>query len=337
MITVYVYKQGATITREGEVLAIHLLDGTKQNVRLHSMERLIIYGNVHFTTPTLSLLLRNEIPVSFLTIHGEYKGTLLPLKKGNTILRLKQYDKVQNSYKKLILARRIVYGKLYNSFAFIQSYHRHKPLEQFERYKQITQKLLTECLTAWQKDVIMGYEGFGTRSYFLMYSSLFDLKWNFKKRTKRPPLDPINAMMSLGYTLLGTELAGLIESHGLDASLGMYHVLEYGRQSLALDILEEFRSLVVDRFVLHLATQNIFSEYDFEYDENNGCRFKKESLKNFLDRFNKWLNADLGFKEKITWRQILWRQVERMAQYIDKDIEYMPYIHEDINADSSGL
>lgn len=337
MLTVYVYEQGAKITKEGEVLTVNLPDGTTQNVRINNIDRIIIYGNVQFTTQALTLLLWDNIPVSFLTLNGEYKGSLVTADGANCFRRIKQYEILNNKEKRLALACRIVYAKLYNGYVFIRNYHHHKTLENFGKYNHIVENVIQRCKIAATIQELMGYEGFGTKSYFAMYTALFGKQWNFTKRTKRPPLDPVNAMMSLGYTLVSTEIASLLESHGLDTSLGVYHSLEYGRQSLALDIVEEFRAVLVDRFVFQLLSQKIFKPDDFEYDEQKGCRFKKEALKEYLVRYNKLLNTDLGLKEPVTWRQLLWRQVERMVAFIDKDVEYMPLLYGEVYESSSGI
>lgn len=337
MLTVYVYEQGAMISKEGEILTVNLPNGTTQNVRINNIDRIIVYGNVQFTTQALTLLLYDNIPVSFLTLDGHYKGSLVHADSANCVRRIKQYQMFHNKEKKMNVARRIVYAKLYNQYVFIRNYHYHKTIENFGKYMHIMENLIKRINAAATTQELMGIEGFGTKSYFSMYSALFDTQWNFTKRTKRPPLDPINAMMSFGYTLVTIELASLLESHGLDTSLGMYHSLEYGRQSLALDIVEEFRAVLVDRFILHLASQRIFNPEDFEYDNQKGCRFKKEKLKDFLVRYEKLLNTDLGLKEPVTWRQLLWRQVERMVAYIDKNVEYMPLLYGEVYESSSGV
>jgi len=337
MLTVYVYEQGAKISKDGEILTVTLPNGTTQNVRVNNVDRIIIYGNVQFTTQAMTLLLYDNIPVSFLTLSGEYKGSLVTATGANCFRRIKQYQMLHNKEKRMNVARRIVYAKLYNQYVFIRNYHHHKTIENFGRYMQIFENVLKRCNAATTIQELMGLEGFGTKSYFGMFSSLFDTQWNFTKRTKRPPLDPINAMMSLGYTLVSVELASLLESHGLDASLGVYHSLEYGRQSLALDIVEEFRAVLVDRLVLQLVSQRIFKPDDFEYDKEKGCRFKKDKLKDFLVRYEKLLNTDLGLKEPVTWRQLLWRQVERMVAFIDKNVEYIPLLYGEVYESGSGI
>jgi CRISPR-associated protein Cas1 len=281
--------------------------------------------------------MRDNIPISFLTINGNYKGSVVTANGANCFRRIKQYQLFSNTVKKMEVARRIVYAKILNQYMFIKNYHRHKPLEEFARYQQIVKDLIPRCKGSATLQELLGYEGFATRSYFGIYSKLFERQWNFKKRSKRPPLDPVNALISLGYTLLGIEIGGLIESHSMDPSLGIYHSLEYGRHSLALDILEEFRAIVIDRLVVQLLSNKIFKPDEFEYDEDNGCRFKKDALKEFLVRYTKYLNADLGLKEPVSWRQLLWRQVERMVAFVEKNVDYIPLLWGDIYEDSSGI
>jgi len=183
----------------------------------------------------------------------------------------------------------------------------------------------------------MGLEGFAARAYYYMFTRLFGAEWGFTRRTRRPPADPVNAVLSFGYTLVSSELSALVESHGLDPGIGFYHTLEYGRPSLAVDLVEEFRAPLVDRFALYLTRRKILSPADFETVEGKGCRFRQEALKRFFIEYEKWMTGNPGFKEDVSRRSLLWRQTERAVKFVENGEPYRPLDMGERDADGGDL
>ena len=153
----------------------------------------------------------------------------------------------------------------------------------------------------------------------------------FQGRKYFPSPDPINASLSFGYSMLAREIQSLLMSHGFDPYVGLYHKLKYGRASLALDLLEEYRHIVIDRLVLRLFNKNIFDNEDFESKENQGCYLKKENLKRFIEHYENYLNKEkyLYQGHLKNFRDIIRSNIEDFKKSISSDhVEYEPYVYQ---------
>jgi CRISPR-associated protein Cas1 len=180
----------------------------------------------------------------------------------------------------------------------------------------------------------MGKEGAASQSYFSAFGKIFKgdgTGFTFTRRTRRPPKDPLNAMLSLGYTLLFNEVLLILEQTGLDPYLGYLHLPEYGRPSLALDVMEEFRPVIVDTMVLNLINKNIIKHDDFHgiVDKGkNGVYLSKDKIKVFIYHFNYRMETR-RFSEKVgkemSYRDIIKNQVYELIRYIDTGKEYHPF------------
>ena len=157
---------------------------------------------------------------------------------------------------------------------------------------------------------------------------MFRKELTFQERTRRPPKDPVNAILSLGYTMITNEILGLVIAHGLDPYIGFLHGIVYGRPSLALDLVEEFRHPVIDRLTLHLFNHNVLTSEDFSKVEQNGIYLTNDGLKKYFQFYEKRLKAPLEHKEPdatINIRSIIKRQVHRMATNIQNREIYHPF------------
>lgn len=326
MIPLYLCEQGVKVHRDGEVLVVKKDDTVVRKVLTQDIERVVAWGNVQFTTQSVSLLMGKGISISLLSRKGELKGIVSPGHDKNIVRRVAQFRLIDNPAYCLEFSRALVAAKIGNSCEFLARYHRRSPIGDFPAFRETAEKLCSSAAGAADIPALMGIEGFASRGYFHLYSGLFGEEWGFAGRSKRPPRDPVNAVLSLGYTILAGEIRSLIAAHGMDPGAGLYHSIEYGRPSLAVDLLEEFRSVVIDRFALYLVRQRIVSPSDFSFDERDGCRFSREGLGRFYVEYEKWMTRDLGFKESVTWRDILLRQVYRLAKAVDAGGEYRPML-----------
>jgi CRISPR-associated protein Cas1 len=158
-------------------------------------------------------------------------------------------------------------------------------------------------------------EGGAAAGYFQALTAAVPADLGFDGRNRRPPRDPVNALLSFGYVLVGNELQALLDAMGFDPYLGFYHQIDYGRPSLALDLLEEFRAPVVDRLVAKLFNRKIFQAKDFTVEPEHGARLHREALKRFFPLYEEELTTPLQVDgETLTFRQLFRRQAERLAR-----------------------
>ena len=329
MAVVYVTEQGASIRKTSKRILIVKDKVPLQDLRLHEIERIVLFGNVQLTTQAIDFMLSQGIDVSFLSMNGKFRGRLTPLESKNVPLRLAQYQRYYQDDFRLSVARRIVQNKIKNGRSLILRYkHWHSDLElnsEINHLEAMSQNVQNQT----NIQSLMGVEGESAATYFRAYGKMFLKELEFSTRTRRPPRDPINALLSLGYVILTNEATSLLAANGFDIYIGFFHQIEYGRPSLALDIIEEFRQPVVDRFVLALANKLIFTKEDFDDRGEEGVYLKNDSLKRFLALYDRMMTTP--FKDRETgqeedFRSLLRRQAQRMMKCILSKEEYIPFL-----------
>lgn len=226
------------------------------------------------------------------------------------------------------MARAIVHGKVRNGRAVINRYQKNNPDESFaetlDRLDQIMAKIERQTTVA----SLMGTEGSATAMYFQAYGRMFRQELRFEVRSKRPPKDPVNALLSLGYTLLTNEILAHVIAAGLDPYLGFLHGVVYGRPALALDLIEEFRHPFIDRFVLNLFNNELLTAGDFRPVEGDGVYLTNDALKTFLQRYETQIREPFTNPQTetpTTGRDLLKSQVQAMSKSIMSGQIYQPF------------
>ena len=222
------------------------------------------------------------------------------------------------------ISRSIVRNKIQNQIAVIRKF-RWTGIE-YDYNRDINQMLkhantLSEKKTS---NEIMGVEGVCSAIYFSAYGHMFRCKLEFQGRNRRPPRDPINVILSLAYTLLTKEIAAVLEAESFETYLGFLHGIRYGRKSLALDIVEEFRQPIVDRLVLRIFNKQMLSEMDFEMEEGK-VMLREDGFKKFCIEYEKWMKKPVSLKEKRSFRGIIYQQANFLKKAIRERQEYVPY------------
>lgn len=329
MPSLYITEQGASLKKSGERLIVEKDGQVLLEVQCHKIESIFIFGNIQVTTQALAEILEHGIELSFLTQQGKLKGRLVPPESKNISLRMAQYEKANDREFCLKMAKIIVSGKLKNSIEVLRRFsYNHPDVELKQEIKTIedSEERVKDAVTI---QSILGFEGYGSKAYFTGFSKMCLKELKFTGRRKHPATDPINALLSFGYTLLLNEISAIVEGMGLDPYLGFYHQIEYGRQSLALDILEEFRQPVIDRFTLALTNKKVFTEEDFILDEESGSlHLKQESMKKYFRQYEEYMNQEFTHPvkmEKTNFRKCLRIQVEAMARVILSGSDYIPF------------
>ena len=261
MTVLYVREQGAVVRRDVEQIRVTLEDKNTrrrkvlQAISIRELEQLAVYGNVQITTQAVALLLEHEVDVVFFSMYGRFRGRLGRGGSKHARLRHAQLALSSSAPRSLATAKNIVRAKLANQRNLLNRLAEQSSKEVAAELLQAAQSIKQmhdTCVRAVDADQLRGFEGKGGAYYFGAFRRLLSSDWQFDGRKFYPPPDPFNALLSFGYALLQKDVTGTMEVVGLDAYLGCFHALEYGRPSLALDLMEEFRPLVVDTAVLDI-------------------------------------------------------------------------------------
>lgn len=287
------------------------------NVPLHELERIVTFGSVPFTPQALALALDKGIDVSFLSGYGKYRGSLLAAQSKNVYLRLAQYERFRHGSFRLAFCRAVVTAKITAQLRVLARHARsqREGVEDGARAELV--RLLQQVGEAGTPETCQGIEGIAAAVYFQQFRRMLTAL-EFPGRKQRPSTDPANALLSLGYVMLGNEIASLLEALGLDPAVGFLHGLRYGRQSLALDLVEPFRQPVVDRLTLRLLNLKQFTPKDFEGGEK-GLRLVPEALKRYLEEYEGHLRAPSEGAGTASWRERLKGQVEALRTMVMND------------------
>lgn len=323
MTPLYVVEQGAVVQKEGERVVVRKDGQVVLSVPVFKLECMVVFGGVQITAQAMALLLTNGIEVSFMSMDGRLKGRVLPAESRNVVLRLEQYKRYHDPSFRLQWAREIVYGKLYNGRVLLMRYMRNHPEVQLEEYVGTVEEAMVQAREATDLDSLRGIEGKGAAAYFRAFGDMVRGELTFSGRSRRPPRDPVNALLSLGYSLLTRELFGAVAARGLDPYLGFYHDVRYGRPALALDLLEEFRAPIVDRLVLALVNRRVFGPDDFEEGEERGVHLSKEGFRRFLQSYEERMGGSAPGGAG-SWRELLREQVGRLVRVIRWGEPYEP-------------
>ncbi len=289
----YLTEQGSILRKAGDRLLVEKDDEIVLDLPYHKLENVLLFGNVQVTTQAMAELLEKDVRLSLFSREGTYRGSLAPPRGGNVELRLAQFRLWQDGARSLAMARSVVQGKLANLIAVLRRYRRENKVE--DDFDGKLAALGEAISTASRTDGIAsldGVEGAASRQYFdlLMTFNRSELTW--PGRRKHPAPDPLNALLSLTYTLLTNELAALLDGLGLEAHLGFLHQIDYGRPSLALDAVEMFRGPVADRFVLTMVNRRVFDAEDFQSSgDRPGVFLKPKPLKRYFAAFEEWILA----------------------------------------------
>ena len=290
MAVAYVLEQNTFIRLEGERLIVQKRRDVLHTLHIFKLDQLVLFGNVSLTPPAIQRLLSEGVDTVFMSRNGHYKGRLQPPLSKNITLRCEQFEKLKNEEFCLKVAQAIVRGKIANMRAILMRLARNREGLKLEDHILQIRNLGERVSGVQDLDSLRGLEGKASAAYFEGFSRGFLAEGvSFNKRVRRPPTDPVNALLSLGYTLLFNSVMGAVSLVGFDPYLGALHAVDYGRPSLALDLMEEWRPLVVDTLVLSVFNLKSLTLEDFvktgeiEHDSDRDV-FEDEGVSESADR-----------------------------------------------------
>jgi CRISPR-associated protein Cas1 len=330
---VYVTQDGATVRREGSLLQIFAARRKVSEVAVDQLQQLVLMGNVVVTPRALDLLVEAGVDTVFLTHHGRYRGRLVHGLSRHVRLRVQQVRRFDDPAAALAFARAVVAGKLANGRALLlRSARRHGPDDRLAAGERALRAAAARLDLAATLDEVRGCEGAGAAAYFRAFPALLRAPgFHFDGRNRRPPLDPVNALLSLGYTLLANAVEAAVQVVGLDAYVGALHALENGRPSLVCDLMEEHRAPLVDALVLAAVNKGALVPDDFE-DAGPGepVIVRRDAVRTFVRLFEARLAQTVAYGDPplaVSWRHVLEAQARAAARYVLGDSPgYAPFV-----------
>lgn len=322
MAVIYIKEQGTCVQKKGERIMVTKQSQSLMEFPVSNIEGIALMGNVQITTQALHFLLARGIDVSHYTYSVRYLGQTAAESSKNIFLRISQYELFKNEERRRNFARTIVENKIENQLRMIRGYR----WENYAWKNDVIQieKLKSRIQSTETLNELLGIEGMCSNIYFRSFGHMFRCEFEFHGRNRRPPKDPINVIISLGYTFLTKEVCAALEAESFEPYLGFLHGIRYGRKSLALDIVEEFRQPVIDRMTLKLFNKHMISRYDFETDQGR-IVLNKDGFSKFCSEYEKWMNGKSGNDGELKYRGIIRSQISQLKQSIQKGETYKPF------------
>ncbi len=334
--TLYVGTQGSYLRKEGETLVVEQETKKVLQVPIHGLGGLVCFGNVLCSPFLLGYCAERDISVSFMTQYGRFLASVRGPTSGNVLLRRQQYRLVDDERVTRSVSANIVTAKIANSRAVIgRTLRDHRDKVAASRLAEASREMagyLRRTDRAETADEIRGLEGIGAARYFQAFDELIiDQKedFHFRERSRRPPLDTVNALLSFTYTLLAHDVRSALETVGLDPSVGFLHRDRPGRPGLALDLMEEFRAPIADRLILSLINRRQVKLSGFERAENGAVVMNDGTRKVLLTEYQNRKQTEVYhpyIEEKVPVGLLFFVQANLLARYIRGDIDgYPPY------------
>lgn len=335
--TLYVTSPDKYLALDGENIVIKLHEEEITRIPLHNLESIVTFGYTGISPGLMGACVKRNIDISFMSGSGRFLARVSGEVRGNVILRKEQYRISENTEKSLKISKNFILGKVYNSRWVLERAVRDHPqrldTEKIKSKSVFLHESLTNIMNCVYSDILRGFEGEAASVYFSVFDDLILQQkdsFYFHGRNKRPPLDNVNAMLSFAYTLLAGMCASALESVGLDPYVGFFHTDRPGRISLALDLMEEFRAVMADRFVLTLINKRIVTPEGFLVKENGAVVMEDNIRKDFLSFWQNKKSEQIKhpfLQEKIEWGMVPYVQALLLARYIRGDLdEYPPFM-----------
>ncbi len=335
--TLYITSENARLSLEGETVVVHVNNQKLGQFPLHTLEGIVCFTYAAPTPALMGTCAERGLMLSLYSPYGKFLARIVGSDRGNVLLRKQQYRISDDEDHSCIVARNFILGKVFNCRWSIDRTLRDHSLRVNEEKCRGACTFLDEGMSRIRGetnlDSLRGVEGECASIYFGVFDELIlnqKEDFSFTQRNRRPPLDNINTMLSFGYTLLTNECASALEGVGLDPYVGFMHRDRPGRKSLALDLMEELRPVLVDRFVISLVNNRQLQGHHFEKTESGAVRFTDDGRKKFLAAWQERKRENIThpyLKEKIAWGLVPHAQAMLLARFIRGDLDgYPPFL-----------
>lgn len=332
--TLYVTSENSYLGLDGENVVVY--DDKKEigRVPLHNLEGIVSFGYRGTSPALMGACADKNISLCYLTPQGKFLARVTGKVKGNVILREQQFSSTKDEKISLEIAKTCILGKVYNARWVLERASRDHPMQidvEAVKHASLQLKSFLEYIEAAKSmDQLRGYEGEAASIYFGVFDELIlqqKKDFVFQGRNKRPPLDNVNAMLSFVYTLLTNQITSALETVGLDPYIGYMHTDRPGRASLSLDLIEELRAVMADRFVLSLINKKIVNGKNFTRKENGAVLMNTDLRKKLLSEWQnkrKEIITHPYLKEKMEWGMVPYVQAMLLARFLRGDLDGYP-------------
>jgi CRISPR-associated protein Cas1 len=323
--TLYIATHGSWLGIAGERFVIRRKDAPEaEETPAAHVDLILLLGYVQVSTQAALFCARRRIPLVYLSANGAFRAWLTGLDGSHVELHYRQAACVNDPDWALAAAKSIVAAKIGNSRVVLERYLRNRPEAEADGERESLRRSFDSAERADSLDRLRGYEGAAALAYFSAWKRLLPPAWKFSARTRRPPADPVNALLSLGYSLLYQNVAALLLAEGLNPLFGFFHPPRDGHAGLASDLMEEFRAVTVDAVVWSLVLNGRMAPGDFTFGER-GCRLQRPALRRFLEAFERKMNSRVEHPlsgETLDYRRLVQKQVRLLKQAIQAQADY---------------
>ncbi len=326
-IPVYVQEQGTRITLSGECINIKTKEGQTKAIRIMDISEITVFGNVQITTNVIRKMCEHGIPICYMSYGGWFEGITSGASSKNIDLRIQQYKAHLEKSSSMNIARRIVWGKIKNSMTMLRRNHKDAPVSAMGEMDRIAAKVGSVR----GYDALLGLEGMAARIYFSEFSGMIKNnpeKFDFTQRNRRPPKDPINAIISFLYSMLTRQAVTIATAVGFDPYLGFLHMPKYGKPALALDMIEEFRSIIADSTCITLINNGQITKNDVIVTDF-GTSLTGTGRRKVIEAYERRMDSTvthriLGYSA--SYRRIMETQMRLLSRHLLHEIpEYPPF------------
>lgn len=335
--TLFVTSEDAWLSLDGENVVVNREKAEVARFPLHTLQGIISFSYSGASPALMGACAQRDVALTFCSPRGKFLARTCGISRGNVLLRRTQYRAADDPAESCRIARNMIFGKVYNARWSIERTRRdHKLRIDEEKFHSVSEKLkalLPQILEAADSETLRGLEGVAATGYFGLFDDMLLRQkedFFFHGRNRRPPLDNVNAMLSFAYSLLANDCASALESVGLDAYVGFLHRDRPGRTSLALDLMEELRPCMADRFVITVVNNRMLSAEDFNHEESGAVRMTDQGRQKFLKQWQLKKQETIThpyLEEKIPWGLVPYVQALLLARYLREDMDaYPPFL-----------
>ncbi len=335
--TLFITSEDAWLSLDGENVVVNREKAEVARFPLHNLQSIICFSYSGASPALMGACAQRDVALTFCSPRGKFLARTSGISRGNVLLRRTQYRIADDPHQSCAIAKNMIFGKVYNARWSVERTRRdHKMRIDEQKFSSVSESLkasLPQILSVDDAETLRALEGAAANRYFQVFDDMILREKDaffFHGRNRRPPLDNVNAMLSFAYSLLANDCASALESVGLDAYVGFLHTDRPGRTSLALDLMEELRPCMADRFVLTLINNRILSSDDFTQEESGAVRMTDEGRQKFLKQWQLKKQETIThpyLEEKLPWGLIPYVQALLLSRFLRGDSDaYPPFL-----------
>ena len=335
--TLFVTSEDIYLSLDGENVLANREKGVVARYPLHTLQSVITFSYAGASPALMGACAERDVDMVFCTPRGRFLARTAGITGGNVLLRREQYRIADDLVRSCMIARNMIFGKIHNGRwsmeRTLRDHSERVDAQRIQRAVDMLKEQLPQARQATGLDALRGTEGAAAKAYFGVFDEMILRNkgaFFFHGRSRRPPLDPVNAMLSFAYSLLTSDCASALESVGLDPYVGLMHRDRPGRRSLALDLMEELRPCMADRFVLTLINNRMIGSSDFTLSGSGAVNLTDDGRKSFLKEWQERKQETLThpyLQEKMPWGMVPHVQALLLARHIRGDLdEYPPFL-----------